>query len=53
MGFETTISAGEGPQFYALDRAATAIGELASLMSANTKDLDSTFATMSAVPLLF
>jgi hypothetical protein len=26
MGFETTISAGEQPQTYALDRAATGIG---------------------------
>ena len=28
MGFEPTISAGEGPKTYALDRAATGTGKL-------------------------
>jgi len=28
VGFETTISAGEGPQTYALDRAATGNGRV-------------------------
>jgi hypothetical protein len=30
VGFEPTISAGEGPQTYALDRAATGTGQLTS-----------------------
>jgi hypothetical protein len=29
VGFETTISAGERPETYALDRAAAGIGEMA------------------------
>jgi len=32
VGFEPTISAGERPQTYALDRAATGIGECYSKM---------------------
>ena len=32
MGFEPTISAGERPQTYALDRAATGIGALQGLL---------------------
>jgi len=33
MGFEPTISAGERPQTYALDRAATGIGEICICMN--------------------
>jgi hypothetical protein len=32
MGFETTISAGERPQTYALDRTATGTGDLPTYM---------------------
>jgi len=32
VGFETTISVGERPQIYALERAATLIGELFQLI---------------------
>jgi hypothetical protein len=33
VGFESTISAGERPQTYALDRAATETGSLLTLVS--------------------
>ena len=32
VGFEPTISAGEGPQIYALDRAATGTGSVCVLL---------------------
>ena len=32
VGFEPTISAGERPKTYALDRAATGTGDLSSLL---------------------
>ena len=35
VGFETTISAGERPQTYALDRAATATGRIKYLLHKN------------------
>ena len=37
VGFETTVSAGERPQTYALDRAATGTGRLVSLVYANDR----------------
>ena len=36
VGFEPTISAGERPQTYALDRAATGTGLIESLLFANS-----------------
>jgi len=35
VGFETTISAGERPQTYVLDRAATGTGERPSVLTQN------------------
>ena len=35
VGFETTISAGEGPQTYALDRAATGTGKMSYFIRTN------------------
>ena len=35
MGFEPTVSAGERPQTYALDRGATGIGNLCTLVERN------------------
>jgi hypothetical protein len=52
VGFETTFSTGERPHFYALDRAATGIGELAISMFASIKNIAYMFATIS-MPLLF
>jgi len=39
-GFEPTISAGERPQTYALDRAATGTGKVAALPTSNYTDLE-------------
>ena len=36
VGFEPTISAGERPQTYALDRAATGTGDTSTLHTINT-----------------
>ena len=52
VGFEPTISADKEQRIYALDRAATRIGELAFLIFANIKDVASMFAATS-MPLLF
>ena len=39
MGFELKLSAGERPQTYALDRAATGTGTCAFLLAINSSDL--------------
>ena len=44
-GFETTISAGERPQTYALDRAATGTGNFTLLQFQQTRDFK--------IPLVF
>ena len=38
VGFEPTISAGERPQTYTLDRAATGTGKMGDNISINIKD---------------
>ena len=40
VGFEPTVSAGERPQTYALDRAATAIGTTNEIQIRKTKFLE-------------
>jgi len=39
VGFEPTISAGERPQTYALDRAATRIGATTNTTTSNSSDI--------------
>ena len=49
VGFEPTISAGERPKTYALDRAATEIGMLTNglhVMSLNNCDLRSNYQNL-------
>ena len=45
VGFEPTISAGERPQTYALDRAATGTGNVWSLVSKNVCKLTANLTT--------
>ena len=50
MGFELTISAGERPQTYALDRAATGTGQFHSCMQEIRKQTK-TLGTEKQMPL--